>query len=179
MVNLLENSEGCMTIGRLIGIIGGNGCHCGNTAGNLNLFELLFEYCSHCGCSFAEMSTIGHAAFAVCKVRQNNEKMVIKMQSIELEKDKFYDEQHNMEPNPMKYNSKMMNSIWGMYNRYSVHNFKKNIDDKVGGFAANQQSQSVGPAASGVGVERSPGDQKTAKSPQLLPSFWAPYDYSF
>lgn len=44
-----------------------------------------------------------------------------------------------MEPNPMKYNSKMMNSIWGMYNRYSVHNFKKNIDDKVGGFAANQQ----------------------------------------
>lgn len=41
------------------------------------------------------MSTIGHAAFAVCKVRQNNEKMVIKMQSIELEKDKFYDEQRN------------------------------------------------------------------------------------
>lgn len=27
---------------------------------------------------------------------------------------------------PLKYNSKLMNSIWGLYNRYSVHNFKKN-----------------------------------------------------
>lgn len=40
---------------------------------------------------------------------------------------------------PMKYNSKMMNSIWGMYNRYSVHNFKKNIDNKVDVVAAYQQ----------------------------------------
>lgn len=29
---------------------------------------------------------------------------------------------------PLKYNSKLMNSIWGLYNRYSVHNFKKNTD---------------------------------------------------
>ncbi|KAI4456383.1 hypothetical protein MML48_8g00004980 [Holotrichia oblita] len=137
------------------------------------------DWMRDCGCSFAEMSTIGHAAFAVCKVRQNNEKMITKMQSIDLEKDKFYDEQHNTQQyTPMKYNSKMMNSIWGMYNRYSVHNFKKNIDHKIGGFAASQQSQSVGPAASGAGVERSTGDQKTAKSPQLFPSFWAPFDFS-
>lgn len=28
----------------------------------------------------------------------------------------------------MQYSSKLMNSIWGLYNRYSVHNFKKNTD---------------------------------------------------
>lgn len=26
---------------------------------------------------------------------------------------------------PLKYNSKLMNSIWGFYNRYSPHNVKK------------------------------------------------------
>lgn len=33
---------------------------------------------------------------------------------------------------PLKYNSKLMNSIWGQYNRYSVHNFKKNTDADEG-----------------------------------------------
>jgi len=28
---------------------------------------------------------------------------------------------------PAKYNGKLMNSIWGMYNRYSVHNIKSHI----------------------------------------------------
>lgn len=27
---------------------------------------------------------------------------------------------------PVKYNDKLMNSIWGLYNRYSPHNVKKN-----------------------------------------------------
>jgi hypothetical protein len=30
-----------------------------------------------------------------------------------------------LEQPPVKYNSKLMNSIWGLYNRYSVHNLKK------------------------------------------------------
>lgn len=30
-----------------------------------------------------------------------------------------------MELTPLKYNSKLMNSIWGSYNRYSPHNVKK------------------------------------------------------
>lgn len=30
---------------------------------------------------------------------------------------------------PLKYNSKLMNSIWGIYNRYSPHNIKKTNDD--------------------------------------------------
>jgi len=30
-----------------------------------------------------------------------------------------------LEQPPVKYNGKLMNSIWGLYNRYSVHNLKK------------------------------------------------------
>ncbi|GJQ80082.1 hypothetical protein Trydic_g19365 [Trypoxylus dichotomus] len=178
MVNLSKIRGTCMTIGQTenLAVVG---CHCGNTVGGLELAELLFEFCSHCGCSLIEMSTIGHAAFAVCKVRQNNEKLVSKMQAMEYEKEKFYEDQHNMEPTPMKYSSKMMNSIWGMYNRYSVHNFKKNIDLKGSDVAASQQIQSVGSAATSSAGERSIGDQKTAKSPQLFPNLWAPYDYSY
>ena len=37
-----------------------------------------------------------------------------------------------MELTPLQYNSKLMNSIWGLYNRYSVHNFKKIIDANEG-----------------------------------------------
>lgn len=34
---------------------------------------------------------------------------------------------------PEKYNEKYMNSVWGMYNKYSVHNLKRNYDNKVNG----------------------------------------------
>lgn len=37
-----------------------------------------------------------------------------------------------MELTPLQYNSKLMNSIWGLYNRYSVHNFKKIIGANEG-----------------------------------------------
>jgi len=39
---------------------------------------------------------------------------------------------------PMKYSSKLMNSIWGLYNRYSVHNFKKNTDAAFMGVGEHQ-----------------------------------------
>lgn len=42
--------------------------------------------------------------------------------------------------NPHHYNSKLMNSIWGMYNRYSVHNFKKNMDANGKQLPLNQHS---------------------------------------
>lgn len=38
---------------------------------------------------------------------------------------KFNNDQY-VDPSPSKYCDKMMNSIWGLYNRYSVHNFKSN-----------------------------------------------------
>jgi len=34
-----------------------------------------------------------------------------------------------IEQPPVKYNSKLMNSIWGQYNRYSVHNIKQIAGD--------------------------------------------------
>ncbi|XP_014203552.1 uncharacterized protein LOC106635878 [Copidosoma floridanum] len=43
--------------------------------------------------------------------------------------------QEGREPTPLKYNSKLMNSIWGLYNRYSVHNFKKIDANDAGLFA--------------------------------------------
>jgi len=36
-----------------------------------------------------------------------------------------------MDSAPSKYCEKMMNSIWGLYNRYSVHNFKSNTSGVV------------------------------------------------
>ncbi|XP_046395966.1 uncharacterized protein LOC124163249 isoform X2 [Ischnura elegans] len=59
-----------------------------------------------------------------------------------------------------KYNSKMMNSIWGLYNRYSVHNFKRVTEEGLKGkggewmtapssFTLNQKLQAAQPNQSG------------------------------
>jgi len=40
---------------------------------------------------------------------------------------------------PLQYNSKLMNSIWGQYNRYSVHNVKQHTDKKGAVFGDGQQ----------------------------------------
>lgn len=71
------------------------------------------------------MSVVPHGMLAVRKVRQNEEK--IKNQ-----------EQTLFKQSP-QYSSKYMNSIWGMYNRYSVHNLKKNIDPCVFTFMGQQK----------------------------------------
>ncbi|XP_076755622.1 uncharacterized protein LOC143426236 [Xylocopa sonorina] len=95
--------------------------------------ELLFESCSDC----ARMAAIPQGAFAVCKVRRNLERdaMITAMERENAGKENVF----NMRPplegwelTPLKYNSKLMNSIWGLYNRYSVHNFKKNTDSNEG-----------------------------------------------
>ncbi|XP_029160375.1 LOW QUALITY PROTEIN: uncharacterized protein LOC114932375 [Nylanderia fulva] len=98
--------------------------------------ELFFENCIDCG----KMAAIPQSALAVHKVRCNNERAVSIM-SVRGEKGKS-EEKENMfkswrplegwELTPLKYNSKLMNSIWGLYNRYSVHNFKKNADAEEG-----------------------------------------------
>lgn len=44
------------------------------------------------------------------------------------------------ELSPLKYNSKLMNSIWGLYNRYSVHNIKQqNTDGNIPNLGEQQQ----------------------------------------
>ncbi|XP_011879507.1 PREDICTED: uncharacterized protein LOC105568433 [Vollenhovia emeryi] len=98
--------------------------------------ELLFESCIDCG----KMSTIPQGAFAVWKVRSNNEHIVSmsameKKENTEEKKENIFNSRPPLEGwelTPLKYNSKLMNSIWGLYNRYSVHNFKKNTDAEKG-----------------------------------------------
>nr|XP_031840780.1 uncharacterized protein LOC116430582 [Nomia melanderi] len=103
--------------------------------------ELLFEICIGC----RKMAAIPQGAFAVCKVRRNLERNSVITPIDEKEKAgkeimfNMRPSQEGRELTPMKYSSKLMNSIWGLYNRYSVHNFKKNTDgnDRVyGSFVA-------------------------------------------
>ncbi|XP_055840177.1 uncharacterized protein LOC129907824 isoform X3 [Episyrphus balteatus] len=76
------------------------------------------------------MSSVPQAAFAVRKLRNLNEKemTVAKLRM----KSEMPDMRNNLankkliEYSPVKYNSKLMNSIWGLYNRYSPHNIKGN-----------------------------------------------------
>uniref|UniRef100_A0A6M2DCM6 Putative product n=1 Tax=Xenopsylla cheopis TaxID=163159 RepID=A0A6M2DCM6_XENCH len=69
------------------------------------------------------MAAIPQGAFAACKIRENRE---------------------CLELTPVKYNSKLMNSIWGMYNRYSPYNFKKSNDTEIAPFVAGDQKFSSG-----------------------------------
>ncbi|XP_076653644.1 uncharacterized protein LOC143359544 [Halictus rubicundus] len=93
--------------------------------------ELLFETCTDC----KKMAAIPQGAFTACKVRCNLERDSMITHSMD-QKEKAGKEalfnarlsEEGREPTPMKYSSKLMNSIWGLYNRYSVHNFKKNTD---------------------------------------------------
>ncbi|XP_011633403.1 uncharacterized protein LOC105424717 [Pogonomyrmex barbatus] len=101
--------------------------------------ELLFESCIDC----ERMSAVPQGAFAAIKVRENMDKKnaastsAMKTENKEdTEKKRFISypktPQEGWELTLLKYNSKLMNSIWGQYNRYSVHNFKKNTDAEKG-----------------------------------------------
>ncbi|XP_011063127.1 PREDICTED: enoyl-CoA hydratase domain-containing protein 3, mitochondrial-like [Acromyrmex echinatior] len=85
-----------------------------------------------------KMASIPQSAFAVCKVRYNEEQtvsMMKKKEKTEEKKENVFNPRPPLEGwelMPLKYNSKLMNSIWGLYNRYSVHNFKKNTDAEKG-----------------------------------------------
>ncbi|XP_034934331.1 uncharacterized protein [Chelonus insularis] len=97
------------------------------------LEELLFDICTDC----CKMAAVPQGAFAVCKFQERMDHQVLSMKS-KLNDDRGYNNNsggsfrknlfEECEPTPMKYSSKLMNSIWGLYNRYSVHNFKKNTD---------------------------------------------------
>lgn len=119
--------------------------------------ELLFENCFDCG----RMAIIPQGAFAACKVRRNLERnsMITPIEENEkVGKENVFSERPPLEGwelTPLKYNSKLMNSIWGLYNRYSVHNFKKNNDSIEGVFGSfvavwGAIYQSHAPAANSV-----------------------------
>ncbi|XP_076338799.1 uncharacterized protein LOC143240365 [Tachypleus tridentatus] len=52
---------------------------------------------------------------------------------------------------PPKYNSKMMDSIWGLYNRYAPHAFQKNSEGSLVGqeVTATPQAKSYGLLSTG------------------------------
>ncbi|KAF7998384.1 hypothetical protein HCN44_009782 [Aphidius gifuensis] len=95
-------------------------------------FKLFFNTCFDC----CKMSAIPHGGFAVHKVRER-QLLHLKMQAKNDDKNNSSSSSNGYKKNltdeareltPLKYNSKLMNSIWGLYNRYSPHNFKKNTD---------------------------------------------------
>ncbi|KAF5285873.1 hypothetical protein FQA39_LY04334 [Lamprigera yunnana] len=88
-----------------------------------------------------KMSAAPQAAFMVRKYREMDQKPSEEYVPFSTD---------HMALNPVKYNSKMMNSIWGLYNRYSVHNLKDSLDKNTFVDAVVQQKQSVaGTASSG------------------------------
>ncbi|XP_057327091.1 uncharacterized protein LOC130668705 [Microplitis mediator] len=95
------------------------------------LYEFIFENCTYC----RKMAAVPQGAFAVCKVQEMMERKMLMQKADNIEDDnenwsgflkKNLSEKREL--TPLKYNSKLMNSIWGLYNRYSVHNLKKNTD---------------------------------------------------
>ncbi|KAG8230177.1 hypothetical protein J437_LFUL006109 [Ladona fulva] len=91
----------------------------------------IFTECKDCCYCRKSMSSIPQAMHAACKVHMNLEDGGL-WQTSSLLEDKG--QQKGVMDHPLaKYNSKLMNSIWGLYNRYSVHNFKRvTEEDKPG-----------------------------------------------
>lgn len=132
----------------------------------IKLAELLFDYCYYCDFNkLIAMPAVPQGAFAACKVREQGLK-IAKMQTNEQDQEKMFYNGKYLELSPLKYNSKLMNSIWGLYNRYSVHNFKKNTDAEGFGVAGSQIS---GYPAS---ADKMSTEIKRSKSSQNLVPDW-------
>lgn len=92
------------------------------------LAKILVEICEDC----LRMATLPQGAFAACKVREmKNREQGLIIARMKAANDKYdaknvYENKKLMEYSPVKYNEKLMNSIWGQYNRYSPHNIKTN-----------------------------------------------------
>ncbi|OXA52194.1 uncharacterized protein LOC110852397 isoform X2 [Folsomia candida] len=81
-------------------------------------------------CSYTrtgEMSSIPMGAFAAYKVRDNNnsgasaQERTFSFQAQSTASSEMKCDQ------PEQYNGKLMKAVWGIYNRYSVHNIKSHI----------------------------------------------------
>ncbi|XP_005176410.1 uncharacterized protein LOC101897387 [Musca domestica] len=105
----------------------------------------ILEICQDC----AKMAALPQGAFVACKLRdqyRDRDLMVSRIKSGgDKNESKFYNcNKKLMEYSPVKYNEKLMNSIWGFYNRYSPHNIKSNeIVSYDRYFNQQQQSSAV------------------------------------
>lgn len=109
--------------------------------------EVIFEQCLSC----IRMASIPQGAFAAQQVRQSLSKVTDNGGTYTKTKDEKSGKMRFLPPiaeqSPLKYNSKLMNSIWGQYNRYSVHNLKKNTDAKQVLLWAEQRLATATPPA--------------------------------
>lgn len=87
------------------------------------LDEIFFNLCK--GCVAAAMSCVPPSAFSAGRIREATRDMKSPPGKSTTESPIKYFHTKFMELSPLKYNSKLMNSIWGFYNRYSPHNVKK------------------------------------------------------
>ncbi|XP_071451367.1 uncharacterized protein [Hetaerina americana] len=180
----------------------GIGCRIGGIATGLEPSkELLYlDSCREC-CSLRKMSSIPQGAHAAAKVHMmmaegnwsSNTTMMrnVKGRGNEKELPSSWIPWMNlfMDHPLAKYNSKMMNSIWGLYNRYSVHNFKRVTEEGVkgkagewmapGSFTFNQKLQATGTsqspsAAPNVGLPATafPTASTPVRDANPLNSFW-------
>lgn len=89
-----------------------------------DLANILFDQCADC----IQMACLPQAAFAVHKLRkpQNEKDLAVARLGTDKQEAPRYMNNKTLDLTPVKYSDKLMNSIWGLYNRYSPHNFKKN-----------------------------------------------------
>lgn len=87
-----------------------------------NIAELLFNFCEGC----TKMASLPQSAFATLKIRSHQENALTRKKNSEEKPLNIFSNNKILELTPVKYNSKLMKSIWGLYNRYSPHNIKKN-----------------------------------------------------
>ncbi|CAB3234112.1 unnamed protein product [Arctia plantaginis] len=103
---------------------------------NVTLRKIFFNLCK--GCQLEIMASIPPSAFSARRIRETQHNMKLSNTNKGNESKKFFAETF-LELSPLKYNSKLMNSIWGLYNRYSPHNVKK-VNDALIHTAELQQS---------------------------------------
>lgn len=94
------------------------------------------------------MAAIPYGAFAACKAMRKDMDTDLKVSRSIAAYEPKIPNRKVLEYTPVQYNSKMMNSIWGFYNRYSPHNIKKSCDaDLHFNYGKGQQQRYVLSAA--------------------------------
>ncbi|RVE49798.1 hypothetical protein evm_005528 [Chilo suppressalis] len=103
--------------------------------------NILFDLCK--ACQVETMAAIPPCTFTAGRVRESlhdrDKKVALFPKHSEYYK--FFETKF-AELTPLKYNSKLMNSIWGLYNRYSPHNVKK-INEATFVFNGDLQQSAV------------------------------------
>ncbi|XP_053610506.1 uncharacterized protein LOC128675241 [Plodia interpunctella] len=113
-------------------------------AGKIRSFSTLgnifFNLCK--ACQAKTMAAIPPSAFTAGRIRETQRRDMQLTTNTKSKADtKFFNMAAFTELSPLKYNSKLMNSIWGFYNRYSPHNVKKVTEDFA--FQAELQQSAV------------------------------------